>query len=104
MDQLNDLAFGDLLTPRALLDILLTSILIYVVLRLIQGTRAVRLAIGVAIVYAVYRYIPANPPDASSARLPAVLVGAAIALLTLAYSVLSPWLVGCFINSARGFS
>jgi diadenylate cyclase len=54
MDPLSDLAGGDLLTPRALLDILLTSVLIYVVLRLIQGTRAVRLAIGATIVYAVY--------------------------------------------------
>jgi diadenylate cyclase len=54
MDPLNDLAGGDLLTPRALLDIFLTSVLIYVVLRLIQGTRAVRLAIGATIVYAVY--------------------------------------------------
>ncbi|MEX1335624.1 MAG: diadenylate cyclase CdaA, partial [Candidatus Limnocylindrales bacterium] len=31
-----------------------TAVLIYLVLRLIQGTRAVRLAIGAAIVYAVY--------------------------------------------------
>ena len=54
MDSLSDLAGGDLLTPRALLDVLLTSVLIYIVLRLIQGTRAVRLAIGAAIVYAVY--------------------------------------------------
>ena len=54
MDLLSDLAGGDLLSLRALLDILLTSVLIYIVLRLIQGTRAVRLAIGAAIVYAVY--------------------------------------------------
>jgi len=54
MDQLTDLAGGDLLEPRALLDIFLTAVLIYIVLRLIQGTRAVRLAIGATIVYAVY--------------------------------------------------
>jgi diadenylate cyclase len=54
MDQLTDLAGGDLLEPRALLDIFLTAVLIYIVLRLIQGTRAVRLAIGAIIVYAVY--------------------------------------------------
>jgi diadenylate cyclase len=54
MDQLTGLAGGDLLEPRALLDIFLTAVLIYVVLRLIQGTRAVRLAIGATIVYAVY--------------------------------------------------
>jgi diadenylate cyclase len=54
MDQLTGLAGGDLLEPRALLDIFLTAVLIYIVLRLIQGTRAVRLAIGATIVYAVY--------------------------------------------------
>ena len=54
MDQLTDLVGGDLLEPRALLDIFLTAVLIYIVLRLIQGTRAVRLAIGATIVYAVY--------------------------------------------------
>lgn len=54
MDQLTGLASGDLLEPRALLDIFLTAVLIYIVLRLIQGTRAVRLAIGATIVYAVY--------------------------------------------------
>lgn len=54
MDQLTGLAGRDLLEPRALLDIFLTAVLIYIVLRLIQGTRAVRLAIGAIIVYAVY--------------------------------------------------
>ena len=54
MDQLTGLAGGDLLEPRALLDIFLTAVLIYIVLRLIQGTRAVRLAIGATIVYVVY--------------------------------------------------
>ena len=54
MDQLRDLAADLRIEPSALLDIFLTAVLIYVVLRLIQGTRAVRLAIGAAIVYAVY--------------------------------------------------
>lgn len=54
MDQLRDLAAGLRIEPSALLDIFLTAVLIYLVLRLIQGTRAVRLAIGAAIVYAVY--------------------------------------------------
>jgi diadenylate cyclase len=54
MDQLRDLAAGLRIEPSALLDILLTAVLIYLVLRLIQGTRAVRLAIGAAIVYVVY--------------------------------------------------
>ena len=54
MDQLRDLAADLRIEPSALLDIFLTAVLIYLVLRLIQGTRAVRLAIGAAIVYAVY--------------------------------------------------
>ncbi len=40
--------------------------------------------------------MPANPPSAHSARLPAVLVGIVIALMTLLYSVISPWLVSGF--------
>lgn len=54
MDVLSDLAVDLRVEPRALLDILLTAVLIYLVLRLIKGTRAVRLAIGATIVYAVY--------------------------------------------------
>ena len=54
MDQLRDLAAELRIEPSALLDIFLTAVLIYLVLRLIQGTRAVRLAIGAAIVYGVY--------------------------------------------------
>ncbi len=54
MDLLRDLATDLRVEPSAFLDILLTAILIYLVLRLIQGTRAVRLAIGATIVYAVY--------------------------------------------------
>ena len=54
MELLSDLAVDLRVEPRALLDIFLTAVLIYLVLRLIQGTRAVRLAIGATIVYAVY--------------------------------------------------
>jgi diadenylate cyclase len=54
MDPLSDLATDLRIEPSALLDIFLTAVLIYLVLRLIQGTRAVRLAIGATIVYAVY--------------------------------------------------
>lgn len=54
MDLLGDVATGLRVEPNALLDIFLTAILIYLLLRLIQGTRAVRLAIGATIVYAVY--------------------------------------------------
>ena len=51
------------------------------------------LLIATAIAYGIYRVMPANPPAARSARLPAALVGVAIALMTLLYSVISPWLV-----------
>lgn len=51
------------------------------------------LVIAGGIVYGIYRVIPANPPAAKSARLPAALVGAAIALMTLLYGLISPWLV-----------
>ena len=54
------------------------------------------LAIATGIVYGVYRAIPANPPAAHSARLPAILVGAVIAAMTLLFSVISPWLVSGF--------
>jgi diadenylate cyclase len=54
MDQLRDLAADLRIEPSAVLDIFLTAVLIYLLLRLIQGTRAVRLAIGAAIVYVVY--------------------------------------------------
>jgi uncharacterized BrkB/YihY/UPF0761 family membrane protein len=52
--------------------------------------------LGAVIVYAIYRVIPANPPGRHSARLPAALVGVAIALITLLYSLVSPWLVTGF--------
>ncbi|HSM34281.1 MAG TPA: diadenylate cyclase CdaA [Anaerolineae bacterium] len=54
MDLLRDLASGLRVEPSTLLDIFLNAIMIYLVMRLIQGTRAVRLAIGATIVYAVY--------------------------------------------------
>ena len=53
-------------------------------------------AVSTLIVYGIYRVIPSNPPAAVSARLPAALVGAAIALMTLLYGLLSPWLVSGF--------
>ena len=52
--------------------------------------------IAAVIVYAIYRVIPSNPPSARSAWLPAVLVGVAIALMTLLYSALSPVLVSSY--------
>lgn len=57
---------------------------------------AATLLIAAGIVYGIYRVIPANPPAAHSARLPAVLVGVGIAAMTLLYGFLSPWLVSGF--------
>jgi diadenylate cyclase len=54
MDQLFDLVEGVQIGPTALLDILLTAIIIYGLFGLIQGTRAVRLVIGAIIVYVLY--------------------------------------------------
>jgi len=54
MDLLSDLTVGVAIEPTVILDILLTAVLIYGVLSLIQGTRAVRLVIGAIILYLVY--------------------------------------------------
>lgn len=61
----------------------------------VVGTLAT-FAIAGGIVYGTYRVIPSNPPARQSALLPAALAGGAIALMTLLYSVLSPWLVSGF--------
>lgn len=54
MQQMFDLVEGIRLEPIALVDILLTAILIYGVFNLIQGTRAARLIIGAIILYLVF--------------------------------------------------
>jgi diadenylate cyclase len=54
MDQLLQLLLGLEISPAALVDIVLTAILIYGVFSLIRGTRAVRLLIGVTVLYAIY--------------------------------------------------
>ena len=54
MDQLLDLVRGFEIQPVAFLDIALTALLIYGLFSLIRGTRAVRLVIGVTVVYAIY--------------------------------------------------
>ena len=54
MDQLLELVRGFEVQPVALLDISLTALLIYGLFSLIRGTRAVRLVIGVTVVYAIY--------------------------------------------------
>ncbi len=53
MDQLLELVRG-FVQPVALLDIAITALLIYGLLSLIRGTRAVRLVIGVTVLYAIY--------------------------------------------------
>jgi diadenylate cyclase len=54
MDQLLDLVRGFDIQPIALLDVTLTALLIYGLFSLIRGTRAVRLVIGVTVMYAIY--------------------------------------------------
>jgi diadenylate cyclase len=54
MDQLLELVRGFEVQPVALLDIFLTAVLIYGLFSLIRGTRAVRLVIGVTVMYAIY--------------------------------------------------
>lgn len=54
MDQLLQLVKGFEVQPVAILDIALTALLIYGLLSLIRGTRAVRLIVGVAFLYAIY--------------------------------------------------
>src|SRR4029079_17534306 len=54
-DQLLELVRGfEVQLPIAILDIALTALLIYGLFSLIRGTRAVRLVIGVTVLYAVY--------------------------------------------------
>jgi len=54
MDQLIELVRGFEVQPVAILDIVLTALLIYGLFSLIRGTRAVRLVIGVSMLYAIY--------------------------------------------------
>ncbi len=54
MDQLVELVKGIDVQPVAFLDIALTALLIYGLFSLIRGTRAVRLVIGVTVLYVVY--------------------------------------------------
>src|SRR5829696_6596349 len=54
-DQLLELVRGfEVQLPIAFLDIALTSLLIYGLFSVIRGTRAVRLVIGVTVLYAIY--------------------------------------------------
>lgn len=54
MDRLLDWVNSFEVQPVAILDIILTALLIYGLFSLIRGTRAVRLVIGVSVLYAIY--------------------------------------------------
>ena len=54
LDQLIELVRGFQVQPVAILDIALTALLIYFLFSLIRGTRAVRLVIGVTVLYVIY--------------------------------------------------
>jgi diadenylate cyclase len=54
VDQLIELVKGFEVQPVAILDIALTALLIYFLFSLIRGTRAVRLVIGVTVLYVIY--------------------------------------------------
>jgi diadenylate cyclase len=55
LDQLLELVRGfEVQLPIAILDITLTALLIYGLFSLIRGTRAVRLVVGVTVLYAIY--------------------------------------------------
>ena len=63
-------------------------------LALVSSVLTVALAAGIT--FGIYRVLPASPPSAVSARMPALLVGTAIGLMTLFYGLISPWLVSGF--------
>ena len=63
-------------------------------LAILGGT--VTLALATGLTYGIYRVMPSAPPAPGSARLPALLVGTAIGLMTLLYGLISPWLVSGF--------
>lgn len=54
LDQLIELVKGFQVQPVAILDIALTALLIYFLFSLIRGTRAVRLVIGVTVLYVIF--------------------------------------------------
>jgi diadenylate cyclase len=54
LDQLIELVRGFQVQPVAILDIALTALLIYFLFSLIRGTRAVRLVIGVTVLYVIF--------------------------------------------------
>jgi diadenylate cyclase len=80
MDQLLELVKSFQVEPIALLDIGLTALLIYGLFSLIRGTRAVRLVIGVTVLYVIYVFAQALGLQLLSQILQA---GAVVGLLAL---------------------
>jgi len=80
MDQLVELVNSIDVQPVAILDIALTALLIYGLFSLIRGTRAVRLVIGVTVLYVIYVGAQALGLQLLSQILQA---GAVVALLAL---------------------
>jgi uncharacterized BrkB/YihY/UPF0761 family membrane protein len=54
------------------------------------------LVVATGLAYGIYRVIPASPPRPAAARLPALLVGVAIGLMTLLYGLIAPWLISSY--------
>jgi membrane protein len=54
----------------------------------------VALMVIVAVVFAAYVFVPASPPSWRAALPPAVVAGVGIGILTNAFSLLTPWLIG----------
>lgn len=52
----------------------------------------VTLIVVSGVIYGIYRFMPAEPPVPASARLPALLVGLAVGVMTLSYEFLASWL------------
>jgi len=61
---------------------------------LFYATPLAALAVMVAVVLAIYLFVPTAPPSLRDAWLPAVIAGIGIGLLTSLFGVLAPWLVG----------
>ncbi|HUG47753.1 MAG TPA: YihY/virulence factor BrkB family protein [Candidatus Limnocylindria bacterium] len=55
---------------------------------------ALTLAVMVAVVLVVYRFVPTAPPSLRAALPPAIVAGVAIGLLTSLFTLLGPWLIG----------
>ena len=100
MDQLIELVKSLQVQPIALLDIGLTALLIYGLFSLIRGTRAVRLVIGVTVLYAIYVLAQAFGLQLLSQILQA---GAVVGLLALVV-VFQPELRRALAPAARASS